>query len=68
MRKLLGLLLAIIGAVFARAAYENAPTHREDQLAAVTRILTNPGVDIAPLPRSAVSPAIVPGPAAPPPD
>lgn len=54
MRKLLGLLLAIIGVVFGRAAYENAPTHREDQLAAVTRILTNPSVDRSPLPMSAV--------------
>ena len=45
MRKLLGLLLAAIGLVFGHAAYQNAPTHREDQLAEVTRILTNPGVE-----------------------
>ncbi len=57
MRKLLGLILAVAGALFARAAYENAPTHREDQLAAVTRILTNPGVMAAPLPSSVVTPA-----------
>ena len=67
MRKLLGLLLAVIGAVFGRAAYENAPTHREDQLAAVTRILTNPGVDTAPLQVPAAKPALTnPPPATPP--
>jgi len=45
MRKLFGLLLAAAGIAFANAAYQNAPTHREDQLAAVTRILTNAGID-----------------------
>lgn len=47
MRKILGLILAAVGLVFGHAAYQNAPTHREDQLAEVTRILTNPGVGTA---------------------
>ncbi|MEQ1577213.1 MAG: peptidoglycan-binding domain-containing protein [Hyphomicrobium sp.] len=57
MRKLLGLLLAAIGLVFGHAAYQNAPTHREDQLADVTRILTNPGIEIAPQPAAVAKPA-----------
>lgn len=44
MRKILGLLLAAMGIAFAYAAYENAPSDREDQLADVTRILTNTGI------------------------
>jgi hypothetical protein len=43
-RKAFGLLLFAAGCTFAATAYQNAPSDREDNLAAVTRILTNPGV------------------------
>ena len=56
MRKLLGFLLAAIGLAFGHAAYQNAPTDREDQLADVTRILTNPGVELTLPAATAVKP------------
>ncbi len=66
MRKLVGLLLAAFGLAFGYMAYENAPSHREDQLAAVTRILTNPGVDSSSGVRTtAASSPVKPAPATP---
>jgi hypothetical protein len=55
MRKLVGFLMAAFGLAFGYVAYKNAPSHREDQLAAVTRILTNPGVDSSSVARTAVA-------------
>ena len=65
MRKLLGFLLAAIGLAFGHAAYQNAPTDREDQLADVTRILTNPGVELTLPAAAAVKPLTTTGSAVP---
>ncbi len=45
-RKALGFLLFGTGCAFAYSAYQHAPEDRENNLAEVTRILTNPGVSL----------------------